>query len=121
MLLPLTAVLISVLSLLALYAAYLTLAGKPIDNPMFYLACVGEAAIVIQLLVGVLRLGHASSHMSRPLFIAYLAGLVCVLPIAGFWAIAERRTRWGTGVLLIATLGLLVMVVRLVQLWNGQG
>jgi len=118
-LLPLTVLLIALLAVLAIYAAYLTARGRPVDNPMFYLACAAELAVVAQLVVGVVRIGDANAHMSKGLFIAYLAGLVCVLPIAGFWGIAERESRWGTGVLLVATLGLLVMVGRLLQLWNG--
>lgn len=119
-LLPLTTVLIALLAVLAIYAAILTLRGRPVDNPMFYLACAAEVAVIAQLVVGIVRLGDGDSHMSKGLFIAYLAGLVCVLPVAGFWGVAERESRWGTGVLLVATLGLLVMVARLLQLWNGQ-
>lgn len=119
-LLPLTVVLIALLALLAIDAAYLTARGKPVDNPTFFLACAAELAVIAQLVVGIARLGDADAHMSKGLFIAYLAGLVCVLPVAGFWGIAERESRWGTGVLLVATVGLLVMVARLLQLWNGQ-
>lgn len=118
-LLPLTILLIALLAVLAIYAAYLTARGRPVDNPTFYLASVTEVAVIAQLVVGLVRIGDADAHTSKGLFIAYLAGLVCVLPVAGFWGIAERESRWGTGVLLVATLGLLVMVARLVQLWNG--
>lgn len=119
MLLPLTIVLIALLASLALSAALLTVRGRAVDNPMFYLGCAAELAMLVQLVVGVVRVGDANSHMSKGLFIAYLAGLVCVLPVAGFWGFAERESRWGTGVILVATLGLLVMVARLLQLWNG--
>ena len=118
-LLPLTVLLVALLAVSAGYAAYLTGRGRPVDNPMFYLACAAELAVVAQLVVGIARIGDANAHMSKGLFIAYLAGLVCVLPVAGLWGIAERESRWGTGVLLVATLGLLVMVGRLLQLWNG--
>lgn len=119
-LLPLTVLLTALLAGLAAYAAFLTARGRPIDNPMFYLACAAELAVIAQLVVGIARLGDANAHMSKGLFIAYLAGLVCVLPVAGVWSLAERESRWGTGVMLVATLGLLVMVARLLQLWNGQ-
>jgi hypothetical protein len=118
--LPLTIVLVVLLAVLAVYAAYLTARGRPVDNPMFFIACAAELAVVAQLVAGLVRIGDADTHMSKALFIAYLAGLVCVLPLAGFWGLAERESRWGTGVLLVATLGLLVMVARLVQLWNGS-
>ena len=118
-LLPLTTLLIALLAVLAIYAAYLTARGRPVDNPMFYLACATESAVVAQLVVGLVRIDDSGGHLSKGLFIAYLAGLVCVLPVAALWGIAERESRWGTGVLLVATLGLLVMVARLLQLWNG--
>lgn len=120
-LLPLTVVLVAVLALVAVYTAFLCIADRPMNDPLLYLAGAAQVALVAQLVVGIVDIGDADSHMSRPLFIAYLAGLVCVLPVAGFWAIAERTSRWGTGVLLVAALGLLVMVGRLVQLWNGNG
>lgn len=118
-LVPLTVGLFVVLGALAAYVAYLTVRGRPMDDPTLYLAAVAELALLVQLVVGIVRSGDGAAGMSRPVFIAYLVGLVFVLPIAGAWAIAERQSRWGTGVLLVAVLGLLVMVVRLVQLWNG--
>ncbi|MDE9364182.1 hypothetical protein PZ938_01050 [Luteipulveratus sp. YIM 133132] len=121
MLAPLTAALVVVLVMLAALTALATVRGRQIDNPTFYVACAAELLIVVQLVVGIVRSGDGAAGMSAALFIAYLAGLVAVLPIAGFWAVAERESRWGTGVLLVATLGLLVMVARLVQIWNGHG
>ncbi len=120
MLAPLTVTLLVLLVALAAYVAYLTIRGRAMDNPTFYLASAAELAIIVQMVVGIVTIGDASGEMSKALFIAYLVGLVFVLPIAGFWAIAERETRWGTGVLLVAALGLLVMVFRLLQLWNGH-
>ena len=121
MLAPLTYALVAVLVVLAAMTALATVRGRPIDNPTFYVGCLAEVLIVVQLVVGIVRSGDGDPAMSAALFIAYLAGLVAVLPIAGFWAIAERESRWGTGVLLVAALGLLVMLGRLVQIWNGQG
>lgn len=121
MLAPLTVTLVVLLAVLSAYVAYLTIRGRAMDNPTFYLAGACEVAIVVQLVVGIATADSGDSHMSKGLFIAYLVGLVFVLPAAGFWAIAERTTRWGTGVLLVAALGLLVMVFRLLQLWNGIG
>lgn len=116
-----TAALFASLGAATAYGIWLTVRGREIDNPMFYLLLLAEALLVVQLVLGIVRAGDADSHMSRGIFIAYLLGMVAVLPVAGFWAVAERKSRWGNGVLLVALIGLLVMVVRLVQLWNGQG
>lgn len=120
MFLPLTVVVLVATCVLALLAAVATVRGTPIDNPMFYLAIGVEVLIVLQLIVGCLTTGSADPAMNTGIFIAYLVGLVPVLPVAGFWAIAERESRWGTAVLLLAAVGLAIMIGRLVQLWNGH-
>lgn len=109
--------------LLALFAGHATLAtvrGRAIDNPLFYLTAAVEVVMVAALVVGVSTTSGATAGMSRPILIAYLIGMVVALPVATAWAFADRETRWGTGVLAIAGLGLLVMAVRLVQLWSGH-
>ena len=53
-------------------------------------------------------------------FLGYLVGVVLV-PVAGLlWARTEP-TRWAGTVLAIAALVVVVMVWRLVQLWNATG
>ena len=120
MIAPLTVLLLAVTVGLALYAAYATVRGRPIDNPMFYLTIAVEVLLVIQLVVALFTIGSADPAMSRPVFFAYLIGLLVVPPVALFWSIAERESRWGTSVLLVAAVGLAIMVGRMVQLWNGH-
>ena len=120
MFLPLTVALLVTTCVLALLALVATVRGRPIDNPMFYLTIAIEVLLVIQLIVGIATSSSADPHMNVGVFIAYLVGLIFVLPVAGFWAIAERESRWGTAVLLVGAVGLAVMIGRLVQLWNGH-
>lgn len=98
-----------------------TARGRQVDNPTFYATAVAEVLLLIQLVVGIMARDQAPHELSSGLFIAYLAGMAVVPPAAFFWALADRETRWGTGVLAIAAFGLMVMVGRLVQIWNGQG
>lgn len=116
---PLTYLTGAVLVVLAILAAIALLRGKPIDDPMFWTGLTAEGCMVALLAVGVALSGHGAQGMSTPLFIAYLAGMVVALPVAGFWAIAERESRSSSGVMLVAALGLFVMLFRLVQIWNG--
>lgn len=116
---PLTYVTGAVLVVLAVLALVALLRSKPIDNPMFWTGLVAEALTVVMLVVGVVLSGHGAQGMSTPLFVAYLAGMVVALPVAGFWAVAERESRSSSGVVLVAALGLFVMLFRLVQIWNG--
>lgn len=118
---PLTYLTGAVLIVLAVLAAIALVRGKPINDPMFWAGLVAEVCMVALLIVGVALSGHGSQGMSTPLFVAYLAGMVIALPVAGFWAIAERESRSSSGVILVAALGLFVMLFRLVQIWNGTG
>lgn len=117
----LTAALIVSLLAVAVLSGLATARGRQVDNPTFYATAAAEVLLVVQLVVGIATRADAPHGLSTGLFVAYLAGMVAVPPAAFFWALADRESRWGTGVLTIAALGLMVMVGRLVQIWDGQG
>ncbi|GAB3585880.1 hypothetical protein [Calidifontibacter terrae] len=112
--------LVALLAFFSVYAVIATARGRAIDNALFYLTAAVELAMLVALVAGVMTWTDATSGMSKGIFIAYLIGMVIALPVATVWAFADRETRWGTGVLAVAGLGLLVMTVRLVQLWSGH-
>ncbi len=120
MFLTLCWLLVALLVVFAGYAVITTARGRAIDNPLFFLVVATELLMILTLVVGVATWSDATSGMSKGVFVAYLIGMVVALPIAAVWAFADRETRWGTGVLAVAGLGLLVMTVRLVQLWSGH-
>jgi hypothetical protein len=53
-------------------------------------------------------------------YIAYLIGIVVVLPLAVAWSIAER-TRWSGVVVAVGGITVAVMTARLVMLARGTG
>ncbi len=118
---PLTVLTGVVLLVLAVLSLVALVRGRPIDNPMFWTGLVAEGLMVIMLVVGIALSGSGARGMSPALLIAYLAGMVIALPVAGLWAIAERESRSSSGVVLVGGLGLFVMLFRLVQIWNGNG
>lgn len=118
---PLTVLTGAVLLVLAVLALIALARGRPIDNPMFWTGLVAEGLMVVMLVVGIVLSGSGARGMSPALLISYLAGMVLALPVAGLWAIAERETRASSGVVLVGALGLVVMLFRLVQIWNGNG
>jgi len=59
--------------------------------------------------------GHALADAAT--FWGYLVVALVVLPLASVWALVER-TRWSSVVLLVGCLTVVVMEVRVVQLWN---
>jgi hypothetical protein len=44
--------------------------------------------------------------------------LVVIPPAAVIWGIAEK-SRWGTGVVVVAMLTVAVLCVRVLQIWKG--
>jgi len=115
---PLTTVLFVGSGLLAALAGFFTIRNRRIDNSMLGLTALVELAILAQLVVGITQVVSTDHPVNKALFIAYLVGMVFVLPVAALWAIAER-SRWGMGVMVVAGLALLVLVGRLQQLWAG--
>lgn len=83
-------------------------------------AGVVELLVLVQVLVAVVMLAVQGAPDQLGVFIAYLVVSLVVLPLGLFWALAEK-SRWGTGVLLVAALSVPVVVVRLQQLWEGAG
>lgn len=83
-------------------------------------AGVVEVLLLVQLVVAVVMLAVQGAPDELGVFIAYLVVSLVVLPLGLFWALAEK-SRWGTGVLLVAALSVPVIVVRLQQLWEGAG
>ena len=120
MLLPVTVTVLACAALLSVAAGVVTARNRRAGTTLLVLAALTELAVLAQLVVGVTQLASGHHDVSAALFVAYLVGLVVVVPLAVFWAIGEP-TRWGPGVLTIAGLVVLVLVARLHQLWAGAG
>ncbi|WP_309113606.1 hypothetical protein [Saccharothrix sp.] len=78
-----------------------------------------EFGLLVQAVIGVVKLIGLDRDIASATFVGYLIGPVVVLPLAGFWAIAER-SRWGAAVLVVGCLSVPVMIVRLQQIWAGH-
>lgn len=114
----------TVLIVATLIAAGLTLVplvrGRPIGLPLIGVLVLIELGLLALAVLGVLNLARTDRDVAGVTFVAYLVGSLFVLPIAGAWARAER-SRWGSGVLLLACLVLPVLIVRMKQIWAGHG
>ena len=117
---PLTTALYVGTGVLILLAGLFTLLDRRLNTPVLGVVPVVEALTLAQLVVGIVQLASTDRDVNGPVFVAYLVGLVLVLPLASVWAVAEK-SRWGTGVLVIGGLVLVVLVARLQQLWTGVG
>jgi hypothetical protein len=102
----------------AVFAAWHTLRRQPFSNPLFYAAAVLEIALLAMLVGGCIALANTSRDVDGVLFVSYLVTLVVIPPAAVLWGIAEK-SRWGTGVVVVALLTVAVLCVRVLQIWKG--
>ena len=76
-----------------------------------------EIGLVVQLVIGVVRVAGDHGGLNVAAYLGYLIGSLLVLPIAFVWSAGER-TRSGTGVLLVGVVAVAFLFVRLQQLWS---
>ncbi|MET9022842.1 hypothetical protein ABZV93_22960 [Actinopolymorpha sp. NPDC004070] len=84
---------------------------------------VGGAALVellalVQLVGVIVQLVRGERPAEFATFLAYMVVSVLVMPAAVLWAAAERN-RWSSVVLGVAGLVVVVLVLRMQQVWTG--
>jgi hypothetical protein len=104
--------------LAAAFAGWHTLTQRPFGNPLFYVIGVLEIALIALLVGGIAALSMTSRDVDGVLFVSYLVTVVVIPPAAVLWGIAEK-SRWGTGVVVVAMLTVAVLCVRLLDIWKG--
>ncbi|MEJ7635626.1 hypothetical protein [Aeromicrobium sp.] len=104
--------------LVAGFAGWHTIRRLPFGNPLFYAVGVLEVVLIALLVGGSIALASTSRDVDGVLFVSYLVTLVVIPPAAVLWGIAEK-SRWGTGVVVIAMLTVAVLSVRLLGIWEG--
>ena len=103
----------------ALFAGWHTLTERPFGNPLFYVIGLLEVALVALLVGGVAALSLTTRDVDGVLFVSYLVTVVVIPPAAVLWGIAEK-SRWGTGVVVVAMLTVAVLCVRLLDIWKAS-
>jgi flagellar biosynthesis protein FliQ len=122
-------VLPTALTVLALVAAAWSVLLAILDRPIALdtratlglglVVVVLEVGLLVQMVVGIVQAATTSRELETATFVGYLVGTAVLLPLGGFWAMAER-SRWGAGVLAVACLAVPVMVLRMGQLWTAH-
>jgi hypothetical protein len=102
----------------AAFAGWHTLRRQPFSNPLFYAAALLEIALLGMLVAGSIALAATTRDVDGVLFVSYLVTMVVIPPAAVLWGIAEK-SRWGTGVVVVAMLTVAVLCVRVLQIWKG--
>jgi len=105
---------------ISLYAGYLIVRDRPVDDPLFYGAAVLEVALLVQLVAGCVALATTDRDVAGVTFVGYLLTAVVTPPVGVLWGISEK-SRWGTGVVVVAMVTVAALQLRIVQLWAGAG
>jgi len=92
---------------------------RPTSNLVDALFVLIELGLVVQLVVGIVKVTDAPAGVSVPTYVGYLVGALLVPPIAWLWSHAER-SRGGLAVLLVALLVVPFLFARLHQIWLGH-
>lgn len=103
---------------IAAYAAWHTARDKSFSNPLFYAIALFELGLIGLLIGGSVALARTDREVDGVLFVSYLVTVVVIPPAAVLWGIAEK-SRWGTGVVVVALLSVAVLAARLHGIWEG--
>jgi hypothetical protein len=76
-----------------------------------------EAGLLVQLVLGIIRVAGPHDGVSVPTYVGYLIGSLLILPVAAIWSLSER-SRGGTAVLLVGVLLIPFLFLRLAQVWG---
>lgn len=76
-----------------------------------------ELGLVVQLVLGIIRLANGHEGVSVATYVGYLVAAVVVLPVAWVWSSAER-SRGGSAVLLVGLFVVPFLFLRLAQVWS---
>jgi hypothetical protein len=112
--------------LMLLAAAYgvvalvLTALGRAPREYLVIASVVLTVVVIVQVVIAIVALAAGERPAEVGTFVGYLIVAIILLPLGTLWALAER-SRWGTGVLAVACFALVVVVVRLQDLWSTAG
>ncbi len=106
-----------VVAVVAIWIAVLVGRDRLPDNRVFAALAIIELGLVVQLVIGLVRVFGDHGDLNVAAYVGYLVGALLVLPIGFAWSAGER-TRSGTGVLLVAVVTVGVLFLRLHQLWG---
>jgi hypothetical protein len=92
---------------------------RPTGEVQMVVAIVLEAAVLVQTVIGLVRLSGAG--LAEPVtFVAYSIGILIPVPL-GFQLARLERSHWGSAALGFTALVAAVMTLRLMQLWGVFG
>jgi hypothetical protein len=113
---PLVVLVLVLTAALALFGIVTTIRDAPTERPHALAVGITEAVLVVQAVIGVVRVFGGARPTETSTFLIYLAVTLCVLPLGLQFARADSG-RWGGTVLAVASIAVLVAELRLLALW----
>lgn len=117
---PLQIALTALCLLSALWLVVLIVRDRTPDNLVLNTLAVVEAGLLVQLVLGIVRLVGDGDGVAAAEYVGYLVGVLLLIPAGMIWSAGER-SRGGTAVLLVAVLLVPFMFVRLADIWAAGG
>lgn len=105
---------------LALGTALQTARNRPPGRVLLGLSAVLELVVLVMVVVAVVAMVGGRTTGEPVTFVAYLVGVLLVMPLVMGWALVER-TRWSNVVLAVGALTVMAMTARLDQIWRATG
>ncbi|TNY37074.1 hypothetical protein [Thermomonospora catenispora] len=115
---PLATAIIVVALVVAAYGLLAAVRDRPMDVLHLAGLAVLEAMLLVQAVLGLVKLAGDEGPDSGATFAGYLLGIVLIPPAGAAWGVLER-SRWGPAVIVVAGLAVAVMIVRMGQIWSG--
>lgn len=106
--------------LTAVWLAVLVVRDRTPDRLTTAALAAAEVGLLVNLVLGLVKLSGDHGHVSVWTYVAYLVGVLLVLPVGLVWSAGEP-SRGGTAVLLVAVLLVPFMFVRLGDIWAAGG
>lgn len=94
--------------------------GKAPGRVVFLGCVVVEASLLVLSVAVVIAMIGGERPGELVTFLAYLVGVLVVLPLAIIWSMAEP-TRWSNLVVAVGALTVMAMVARMDQIWRMPG
>lgn len=111
----LTYALYALAGVLVVWSAIAALRKRPASPALIVFTAVLLLALIAQLVVGIVLWGQ-SNGTDPILFFGYVITAIVLVPLAGGWAFIEL-SRWGPTVLALAGLTVMIMILRMDQIW----
>ncbi len=103
---------------LSIWALWFVIRNRAVILRQLWGAAVVELALIVQLVVSVVMMATADRDFDPVNMWGYLIVVLIILPVAAFWAFAER-SRWSSVVLMVASWTVIFLELRLLQIWGS--